>query len=67
MENMYRGSSPAPSSRPKPDGVAYLPVMASLPPQQQITAVYEPDKALERGTLFPELDKPWMVGGDCCE
>ena len=32
-----------------------------------INGVYPLDKAFCRGTLFPELDKPWMVGGDCCE
>ncbi len=62
MENMQRRSSSASPSRPQPDNVLYLPVMAFVPPQQQLTAVYEPDKALERGTLFPELDKPWIGG-----
>lgn len=35
-------------------------------PWQQLETVYEPENAFGRGTLFPELDKPLMVGGDCC-
>lgn len=35
-------------------------------PWQQLETVYEPENAFVRGTLFPELDKPLMVGGDCC-
>lgn len=35
-------------------------------PWQQFTTVYEPDKALEIGTIFPELDKPFLAGGRCC-
>lgn len=38
-----------------------LPVMAYVP-VQQLNTVYDTDKALERGTLFPELDKPWLGG-----
>lgn len=30
---------------------------------QDIEQVYEPDTAFIRGTAFPELDKPLMVGG----
>ena len=31
-------------------------------PWQNFTTVYDPDKALEVGTIFPELDKP-ILGG----
>lgn len=31
-------------------------------PMQRLDTVYEPDVALDRGTLFPALDKPWMGG-----
>lgn len=34
-------------------------------PWQYFTTVYEPDKALERGTIFPELDKPFLAEGRC--
>lgn len=45
------------------DGVHPLPenpveAMAYIPFQQYET-VYSPEKALERGTMFPELDKPF--------
>lgn len=29
---------------------------------QPISERYEPAKALERGTLFPDLDKPFLMG-----
>ena len=32
-------------------------------PWQHLHTVYEPEYALERGTLFPELDKPFLAGG----
>jgi hypothetical protein len=41
--------------------VGYLPVMAFLQ-KQELHAVYEPETALEQGTLFPELNKPFMGG-----
>lgn len=31
-------------------------------PWQHFANVYEPDKALEIGTIFPELDKPFWAG-----
>lgn len=34
-------------------------------PWQTLNTVYEPENAFPRGTLFPELDKPLMVGGVC--
>ncbi len=34
-------------------------------PWQQLKDVYEPEVALCRGTLFAELDKPFLAGGDC--
>lgn len=39
----------------------YVPGMAYVP-WQYFTTVYETDRALEAGTLFPELDKPFMPG-----
>lgn len=43
----------------------YVLAMAYVP-WQYFTNVYEPDKALEIGTIFPELDKPFLVGGRGC-
>lgn len=31
-------------------------------PFQKLNTVYQEDVALQVGTLFPELDKPWLVG-----
>lgn len=36
-------------------------------PWQNLDAVYEPEAGFEQGTIFPELDKPWMPGGAGCE
>ncbi len=35
-------------------------------PPQAWGATYDPALGLERGTIFPELDKPW-IGGDICD
>ena len=35
-------------------------------PPQAWGATYDPALGLERGTIFPELDKPWM-GGEVCD
>lgn len=36
--------------------------------RQQWDQVYEPETALDRGTIFPELDLPFMGEGACrCE
>lgn len=35
-------------------------------PWQYFAAVYEPDKALETGTIFQELDKPFLPVGRGC-
>ncbi len=34
-------------------------------PWQQFKDVYEPEVALHQGTLFAELDKPFLAGGRC--
>lgn len=41
-----------------------LPAMAYVP-VQKIHCVYELDYGFARGTIFPELDKPWLVEGGC--
>ena len=47
-------------------GSDYVLAMAYVP-WQQFSTVYEPDRALSAGTIFPELDKPFLVakGGRC--
>ena len=44
----------------------YVLAMAYVP-WQQFSTVYEPDRALSAGTIFPELDKPFLAakGGRC--
>lgn len=39
-----------------PIGMAYVPL-------QKIGMVYDSMKAFDRGTLYPELDKPFLGGG----
>ncbi len=39
-----------------------VPAMAYVPFQQYNTT-YAPEKGLEMGTIFPELDKPFLGGG----
>lgn len=34
-------------------------------PWQQLDTIYTPENGYPRGTIFPELDKPLMVGGNC--
>lgn len=37
-----------------------LPLAMAYVPWQTFQQVYEPDKALEYGTIFPELNKPFL-------
>lgn len=50
-----------------PPAVPYdmVPAMAYVPLQFYNT-VYEPMEGFRQGTIFPELDKPWLAGGNCC-
>lgn len=58
MRNAINGDSDT-SRFPKntPIAMAYVPI-------QQWGETYDDDKALSRGTLFPELDLPFSGGGD---
>ena len=40
----------------------FTPVGMCYVPMQKITTVYEPENAYMQGTLFPDLDKPWLDG-----
>lgn len=46
--------TPFPSSTPT--AMAYIPF-------QQFGKLYPPEEALDAGTLFPELNKPFLGGG----
>lgn len=41
---------------------AQTPVAMCYVPLQTLETVYEPETALRQGTLFPELDKPFLGG-----
>ena len=55
------------SAAPRHEGLSRFPDNTPLAmayvPFQQINQVYEPDKAMSAGTLFPELDLPFERGG----
>lgn len=51
-DKMTRPESPRQSESRMPLGISYV-------PWQQLSSMYDPMKALERGTAFPELDFPF--------
>ena len=57
-EAMEKGCKPNPTPFPSstPVAMAYIPF-------QQFGKLYSPEKALDAGTLFPDLDKPFLEGG----
>lgn len=42
---------------------AYTPVMVNLPVQQWQSDLYDAQTALHSGTLFPALNKPFLMAG----
>ena len=42
-----------------------LPLAMAYVPMQKYGMTYEADNALEKGTLFPDLDKPFLGKGAC--
>lgn len=55
-ENVARNAEPAVDCDAMTVAMAYV-------PWQRWSTVYEPDTAFMQGTLFPDLDKPWLAGG----
>lgn len=49
----------------KQDALSNMPVAMAYVPWQFFQEVYEPDKALQYGTIFPELNKPFYGKGGC--
>lgn len=49
----------------KADPLAGMPVAMAYVPWQFFQETYEPDKALQYGTIFPELNKPFYGKGGC--
>ena len=51
---------------PAPLPTVTVPAMAYVPFQQYGT-VYQPEQALTAGTLFPDLDKPFLRGKEAAK
>ncbi len=47
------------------DALAGMPIAMAYVPWQFFHDTYEPDKALQYGTIFPELNKPFYGKGGC--
>ncbi|MDD3168744.1 MAG: spore coat associated protein CotJA [Eubacteriales bacterium] len=45
--------------------LAGLPLAMAYVPWQCWYETYKPAESLHRGTIFPELDLPFLAGGDC--
>ena len=48
-----------------PDGQPMVLAMAYVP-MQVLNTLYDPEEGFCQGTIFPELNKPWLVGGVNC-
>ncbi|MEG0962987.1 MAG: spore coat associated protein CotJA [Lachnospiraceae bacterium] len=49
----------------KPDSLKSMPLAMAYVPWQTFNHVYDPDKALQCGTIFPELNLPFYGKGGC--
>ena len=49
----------------KADPLSGMALAMAYVPWQYFQDVYEPDKALQYGTIFPELNKPFYGKGGC--
>lgn len=58
------GEMRAPMREPMRDPLAGLPLAMAYVPWQCWHETYKPAEALHRGTIFPELDLPFLAGGD---
>lgn len=47
------------------DPLAGMPLAMAYVPWQCWCGTYEPEEGWHRGTIFPELDLPFLAGGDC--
>ena len=47
-------------------GMMQLPLAMAYVPMQGWSQTYDPAVGLQRGTVFPELDLPFMVIGGVC-
>ena len=53
------------SGRAQPESLGLAAPAMAYVPWQEYTQALEPDQALKAGTLFPELDKPFLAAGRC--
>lgn len=56
---------PVMPDRPMFDSLAAMPIAMAYVPWQFFNTTFELDKALECGTIFPELSKPFYGKGGC--
>ena len=49
------------------DPLSGLPIAMAYVPWQEWRNLYGAEKALHRGTIFEELDKPFSGKGGCCK
>ena len=49
------------------DLLSVMPVAMAYVPWQEWHDIYPAEKALHRGTIFEELDKPFLGIGGCCK
>ncbi len=59
MNQYYHSEEPSCCIRQESDALAGLAVAMGYVPWQFLHTLYEPDKALQVGTIFPELNKPF--------
>ena len=63
--NPYRNKEhPSCRAGSNPNELENFAVAMGYVPWQYLTTLYEPDKALKVGTIFPELNKP-LKEGEC--
>lgn len=65
MMNQFQESNCQKGCRQQPnvDPLSGMEVAMAYVPWQFFQTIYEPDKALQAGTIFPELNKPFLGKG----
>ncbi len=66
--NQYQESPCADGCRQRPnDPLEGMEVAMAYVPWQHFSTIYEPDKALMVGTIFPELNRPFLGASCSCK
>lgn len=65
MRPRYLSAQPAARSKFSAVPLDELPLTMAYVPMQKYGMVYEVENALQKGTLFPDLDKPFDGKGAC--